>query len=143
MNFTQYIFIGALLLLFFNQKTRLASSVILASYAVYIPFVLELDGDQYYYHLSALIDLLIGLAVYKKFKIVGLLSFLLIPVHSLGLALYDGYYEPALYDNMCVLIIILQLIALLYKATPDGIITWIRRRFMVCITYCYSDKSYY
>ena len=121
MNILHYLFIALFVLLAINEDTRRACAVFLVSYFVYDSFILPTDGFSYY-HLCALLNLIIGLLIINKHFIVGCLSFLLIPANYIGYFLFVKYYEPTIYDNISLSIISMQILMLTVRSL-HGIFT--------------------
>ena len=120
MNTYQFIFIGAFIALSIPKKTRAASILILFFNLFYFLFIIDVSW-KYYYLYSATLNTVLGVTLYfLSYKVVGLLSFLLIPVNILGYVLCKNYQEPYLYDNMCAIIILLQILSLIARGLTDG-----------------------
>ena len=119
MNISDYIHLSLFTGLLKFRTVRYAAMTILAGYAVYFTSVIPL-ADEYYYHATGLLNLVIGLFLFPRFKLVALLSFLLIVVNNVGLMMYELGYEPALYNNLSQIIIIIQLLLLYIRALLDG-----------------------
>jgi hypothetical protein len=77
---------------------------------------------RYYYHFCALLNLVIGSLIINRHFVVGCLSFSLIPVNWFGFFLFTKYYEPTIYDNISLSIILLQLLTLTIRSL-HGIFT--------------------
>jgi hypothetical protein len=107
-------------------QTRMAAFVMLAFNFIYFQFVLNLDWTEYY-HYSATLCATIGVILYRKYKLVALLSFLLIPVNIIGYLLCKNYFDPYIYDNMCLTITLLQVVVLLSRGLTNGI-SWGNKR---------------
>jgi len=140
-NNGHYILIGLFIALLFFKPSRSAAKVILVGYLIYLIFILPIDGP-YYYKLAALLNMIIGFILYKEYRIVALLSFSLILVNSVGLVLYNNYYEPTIYDNLSLLIIALQILILIARVTLNGIhARGVRGRALVFLINFDSIKS--
>ena len=121
MNSWHYLFIVLFSLLAISKDTRKACLVFLVSYFLYKYLILPVSGF-YYYHLCALLNLIVGLVIIKRNFVVGCLSFSLIPANLLGFFLFMKYYEPTIYDNIALTIILLQLLTLSMRSL-HGIFT--------------------
>ena len=98
---------------------------------IYMLVVVPLSYE-YYYHGTALINLLLGLATYKHFRLFGSLSFALVPVAYLGYVLCMMRYTPSIYDTIAISITILQAMSLCLRALiQDGHIRGTRGRAFV------------
>lgn len=141
MNVSDFINVGLFTVLLLSKTTRYASAVILAGYALYFSVIEPLPG-QYYYHMTALLNLIIGCILFPRYKLVALLSFALIVVNNIGFLIYDAGYEPTLYNNLSLVIITIQILLLYIRAITDGIhIRGTRGRALVFIANCDSVQS--
>ena len=121
MNPLHYAFIACFALLAINKGTRKACMVYLVSYFIYSNLIFPMTGF-YYYHFCALLSLVTGLIIINKHFIVGCLSLFLIPTNLIGYFLFYKYYEPTIYDNIALTIILMQLLTLTIRAI-HGIFT--------------------
>jgi len=119
MNIIQCVFIVAFVVLLIPERSRLAAIVILVFNLIYFQFILPLDWEVYY-HFSATLNTLLGVILYYRYKSVAILSFLLIPINVIGYLLCKNYYDPFIYDNMCFVVIALQIILLTVRGLTDG-----------------------
>ena len=126
MTLYQLIIIWVFVALLIPPKTRVAALVILAFNFVYFQFVLNLEWTEYY-HYSATLAAVVGVILYRRYRLVSLLSFLLIPANIIGYLLCKNYFDPYIYDNMCLTIILLQIIVLLSRGLTNGI-SWGNKR---------------
>ena len=120
MSITEVLIIGAFLALLIPEQSRVAANVMLIFNLVYFLFVIDLDWN-YYYITSATLNTVIGFILFSRYRIVAILSFLLIPVNFIGYTMYKYYYEPTIYDNICLTIIILQIVMLTVRGLLNGI----------------------
>ena len=118
-NTYQLVFIGAFIALLLPKETRFAAVAILAFNAVYFSFIIDKEWTSYY-HWSATINTLLGIILYFKYRAVAILSFLLIPINIIGYLLCKNYYDPFIYDNMCFIVILLQILLLTVRGLTDG-----------------------
>ena len=119
MTIYQFVFIGAFIALLFPKQSRVAAVVTLAFNAIYFTFIIDLDWTQYYLY-SATLNTMLGVILFRWYRVVATLSFLLIPVNIIGYLLCKYYYEPTIYDNMCLIIILLQIITLTLRGLLNG-----------------------
>ncbi|MAO21779.1 MAG: hypothetical protein CMJ25_13610 [Phycisphaerae bacterium] len=120
MNTYQVLFIGAFFALTIPKQTRFASSIIIFFNVVYFLFVIDLDWVEYYLY-SATLNAVLGVILFFfNCRLVGLLSFFLIPANILGYVLCKNYYDPFVYDTMCAIIILLQILVLTIRGLTDG-----------------------
>ena len=115
----QYIILIILFTLLFNIKVRGASFVLLTSFFVYYVFVLDLPGE-YYYVSAALIELVKGYMLNKRFRVVAYLSYLLIVINFFGWAMYESNAEPYIYDILCSIIAVIQVLTLITRGLIHG-----------------------
>lgn len=139
LHLVQYIQMLAFVLLCFNKVTRLVALIFILSYAIYIPFILPLEGSIYY-NWAATKDVAVGFLVISAFRAVGILSLSFVPINTFGYWLYESYYDPIIYDTICLSIIFVQIILLIKGAMIDGGNQYDRKHFMVRIISGYFDK---
>lgn len=120
MNSIDVFIIGAFIALLIPAQSRLAALVILAFNIIYFNFIIDLAWDDYYLY-SATLNTILGVTLYKKYRVVAILSFSLIIVNYIGYLLSYNYYEPTIYDIMCLIIILLQIIMLTIRGLLNGI----------------------
>lgn len=120
MTFWQFYFIGAFIALLLPKQSRFAAFVILVFNAIYFNYIISLDWTKYYLY-SATLNTILGVILFKRYKLVATLSFLLIPINFIGYMLCLNYYDPYIYDNMCLIIILLQIIILTSRDLLDGV----------------------
>lgn len=128
----QLISIGVFIALMLNKQSRYAAMVMLVFNLIYFTFIIDLHWSVYY-HWSATLNTVLALTIYSRYKAVAILSFLLIPINVLGYELCKNYYEPDIYDNICMLIILLQIIILISRCISHGVDGRNRIGFMVFI----------
>lgn len=117
------------LVLCFSYKHRMIGRVSFAAYVIYTLFIAGLDGflgfngigDNYFYHMTALLNTCVAYIVYGKYRAFALLSFASIPVCFIGRVMYVNYYSPVLYDTLAVTITILQVLLLGARVMTDAI----------------------
>lgn len=99
------------------------------SYAIYILFITGLDGfaglngvgDDYFYHLTALMNACIAYIVYGRYRVFAWLSFASILACVFGLIMYKAYDSPTAYNTIAVIITILQVLLLGARVLTDAI----------------------
>lgn len=119
MNISDWINIGLFVVLLKFKTLRYAAVTIITGYLLYFTAVEPLSGE-YYYHGTALLNLIIGIVLFPRYKLVALLSFSLILVNNIGFVLYETGYEPALYNDLSLCIILTQILLLYIRALTDG-----------------------
>ena len=123
MHFHNYIFIGIFFLFLFSSKTRLTAFVLLFVYFVYFAICLQFHGLDRYAAIGTL-ELIAGYSLLKIKPIQDLLIaktyFIAVFVNVIGGCLYQGYYPPIYYDNMCISIMVIQTIILAHRILKSG-----------------------
>lgn len=130
MFFYQYLIIGSLVALSFHQKTSKIAIILLLSLIPYHLFISPLQGE-YYYHASAVRELIIFLLLFKLSRSVAIMSLLLIFVNFIGLILYENYHDPDFYNNLCMILILIQVLLLFKRMLPNGFFITTARHVMV------------
>ncbi len=120
MDIIDTLIIGAFIALLYPEQSRFAAKHILILNYFYFSFMFNADWDVYYLY-SATLCTILGVSLYKRYRVVAILSFLLIPVNYIGYLLSFNYYEPTIYDNICLIIILLQIIMLTIRGLLNGI----------------------
>jgi len=120
MTIYQVAFIGAFIALLIPSQSRPAALTILFFNAIYFSFIIDLAWDDYYLY-SATLNTILGVTLYKRYRVVAILSFSLIIVNYIGYLLAFNYYDPTIYDNICLIIILLQIIMLTIRGLLNGI----------------------
>ena len=123
MSFNNYVFIGLFALFLSSSKTRLTAFVLLFAYLVYFTVCLQFHGLDRYAAIGTL-ELIAGYSLLKIKPIQDLLIaktfFAAVFVNVIGGCLYQGYYPPVYYDNMCITIMVIQIIILTYRIFKSG-----------------------
>lgn len=125
MNTHNYVFIAIFLLFTLSSRTRVSALVLLFSYLMYAYFLLVVDVQGLnYYSITATIDFCAGLffALYLKDKVMSYLMFMAVPIGIIGGLLFWRFHLPIIYANMCITVMILQVIILLWRANKRGIL---------------------
>jgi hypothetical protein len=104
----------------FVRKTRKECFILLCGYFLYTYFIKDLSAN-FYYSITALLNLLIGLAVFRLNLLVSACSYSLVLVNVYGYWLWYSYQEPTLYDNISLTILTTQLALIVQKGLLDGI----------------------
>ena len=133
MNAINYVFIALFLLFMLSSKTRSTASVLLSFYFIYYEFALQFHGLERYAAIATLESLagcyLLYGSKYTPFKhkdnSIAETYFILVFVNVFGGFLYQYYYPPIYYDNMCITMMSIQIIILSWRIIKDG---WIVNR---------------
>lgn len=113
----------------FSYDHKAIGRVSFIAYAIYVLFIAGLDGfagfngasDDYFYHLTALMNTCVAYLVYGRYRVFALLSFSFIPLCFIGRVMYVHYYSPVLYDTLAVTITILQVLLLGARVMIDAV----------------------
>lgn len=128
MNFHNYIFIGLFSLFLFSSKTRATAFVLLFAYFVYYNFALKFHGLNRFMVVGT-IEVVFGLYlvyaskyVFFKHQDISIAEtyFLSVFVNVAGGCLYWDYYPAYYYDNMCITIMVLQILILTWRILKGG-----------------------
>ncbi len=131
----QYALIAGFILLLFNDKTRLAAAIFVVSWAFYVLVVIESSATTYYAQ-AATIELLIGYALNKRFRLVSWLSYLLVALNLYGLLVHFEHVGRDIYVYACAIVSVVRFLLLLARAIPNGICRLHGKCFMVrCLNY--------
>ena len=104
-------------------------------------FIVDLSGE-YFYHITALMNTVVAYAVYGRYRLFSILSFLFIPVCFVGYVMYSNYHAPVLYDTLAVIITILQVLLLGARVMKNAVtVKGIRGRALVRIVNFDSFKQ--
>jgi len=116
----QWVLVFIIYLLLMNKVSNTDASILLSAYVSYQLLVIPLD--TLYYSCSALLNLLVGSALHKRNKPAAICSYSLVLCSVFGYALWLGYYEPYIYDKICLLILLIQILTI----TPKGLLNGLR-----------------
>lgn len=116
----QWILFAVIYVLIFNRASELGAIVLFTAYSFYALFVIDLDA-VYYYSVTALINLCSGLALHANNKYTAICSYFLVVINLLGFWLWYQYLPPALYDNICLAILFIQVITIIPKGLLNGL----------------------
>jgi peptidoglycan/LPS O-acetylase OafA/YrhL len=133
MNTVNYVFIVIFSLFMLSSKTRATASVLLSFYFIYYEFALQFHGLERYAAIGTIEALAGCYLIYgskhmlfnHKDNSIAETYFILVFINVAGGALYENYYPPVYYDNMCITLMGIQIIILSWRAIRDG---WIVNR---------------
>lgn len=137
MNFHSYIIIAIFSLFLFSSKTRATASVLLFAYVIYYFCAVNLKGTGLLkYMVFGTLEVFAGVWLLHGHKLMLHRWFPFLPYHQdnsiaetyfisvfvnvLGGILYWNYYPPKYYDNMCITLMIIQIIILTWRVFKDG-----------------------
>ena len=117
-----YVFMAIFALFIINAKTRVSALVLVLGYVAYWIIALEIVG-LHRYGFIALINTSSGLYLtfVKRDTAMAVLFYSALIVCFIGGVLYVNYYPAYYYDNMCITIMALQVLALLYRVGLNGV----------------------
>jgi hypothetical protein len=120
--------IAVLSLFLLSSKTRATALVLLFSYAALYFGALQFDGLQRYAAIATL-ELFAGVYLLHSKKLpilkhqdtaIAITYFIAVFINVIGGVLYWNYYEPKYYDNMCITLMIIQIVIMSWRAFKDG-----------------------
>jgi len=121
MSLIQWFIVLAIFLLTFNKASKSDAFVLFRAYLIYQFAIVDLPAEAYY-SCTAFMNLIVGIILHHRNVSGALCSYSLIFVNCLGFYLWYKYSPPTLYDNISLIILILQLVAI----TPRGLLNGIR-----------------
>lgn len=151
MNASNYIPLIIFVALCVPNRTRYTSLVLLSAYIIYTVILPYTNGFTRYAFIATL-DLIAGVIILRnakslRLKAVGIFSLSFVLINAIGWLMYENYYPPTIYNNLCLYGIMLQTITLIMASINiDGIrIHFIRALnrsviFRPFASYC--DKRY-
>ena len=121
LNNHSYLFIAVFSLFLLSSKTRVAAFVLLFTYAIYYFWALNFHGLHRYMAIGSL-ELATGLFLLHAVKDTSIAETFLISVfiNVAGGFFYWYYYPPVYYDNMCIIIMFIQILILGWRVLKDG-----------------------
>jgi len=120
MYFYQYALLAGFTCLLFSRKTRFAASVFLLGWIIYLSVIFDFSGSTYY-AASATIEMCIGYALNKRFRLVSLLNYCLMSLNIYGFMVHMDDAGRDIYIYLYAIISITQFLFLLARALPNGI----------------------
>jgi len=120
MTFPQLVIFSLITLLLTNEASKSDAFVLFVAYSIYQLYIVDLDAI-YYYSCASLLNLCVGLVLHHQNNSAAICSYSLIFVNMLGFFLWYQYLHPLVYDNISLVILIIQLIAIMPKGLLNGI----------------------
>ena len=123
-----YIIIAIFSLFLLSSKTRSTALVLLFVYVPYYFVALQFHGLEKHAAIATL-ELFAGLYLLHSKKLpilkhqdtaIAITYFLAVFINVLGGILYWNYYEPKYYDNMCITLMIIQIVIMSWRVFKDG-----------------------
>lgn len=116
----QYLIVVALCGLYFNKQTSKAAEALLLGWAFYIAVTLHLP-TEYYYAITALVELIIAYKLNLKYRLVSYMNYSLILVNLYGILLFKHGIQPESYDEIYEIVSIAQLLLLVLRLSHGRI----------------------
>jgi len=120
MNTEQWFLFSVITLLLFNGASRSGAFILFVAYCFYEKNIVDLSAT-YYYSGSSLLNLIVGLTLFHERKAAAICSYFLVILNVFGYLLWYGYYPPAIYDNIALIILSMQLVFILPKGMVNGL----------------------
>ena len=115
------IFAVLFVLLFSSDRdSQKVSAILIVANLFYLSFVMDADAVTYYSY-SAFVNLVVGVLLQKINKLAAICSYSLVLVNVGCFFLMWNYLEGDVYDNISLLILLLQLITITPARIKDGI----------------------
>lgn len=104
-----------------SSNTRVTAFVLLFFYAIYYFWALQYDGLYRYMAIGSL-EILAALYLLHIIKDTSIAEtfFISVFINVAGGFLYWYYYPPVYYDNMCITIMIIQILIMGWRVLKDG-----------------------
>ena len=112
-------------MLLLRKASKNDAFILFSAICFYNAFIINLDATSYYI-CSALLNLIVGMSLQFINKRASLCSYALVLVNALGFYLWYNYYPPLVYDNIFMLIVILQVAFILPRGTLNGLRNYIK-----------------
>lgn len=118
----QVVIMVVLCFLCLDKASFWGAFTVLMAFCLYGLLVIP-SPDMYYYSLSSLLNFIVGIVLQRNYRVAAICSFSLPVVNVFGFWLYEAGYDSVIYDNICAIILLIQLSSLL----PKGLLNGIRR----------------
>jgi len=122
MTITQWVVFSVITLLLFSKDrdSQFSAVILVVAYLFYQAFIV---GTPYilYYSYAAFLNLIVGMTLQDRNKYAAICSYSLTLCNVMGFFLWYNYYEPDVYDNISLLILILQTITILPTRLLNGL----------------------
>jgi len=122
MVITQWIIFSIMCLLLFSRDkdSQFSAVVLIVAYLFYQAFIVS-ASDIDYYSYTPFLNLIVGIILQKRNPYAAICSYSLVLWSVGGFFLWYNYYEPDMYDNISLLILILQVITILPTRLLNGL----------------------
>lgn len=127
MYITQWIVFSIICLLLFSKDkdSQLSAAILVIAYLFYQAFIVGTPFILYYSY-AAFLNLIVGIVLQKRNPYAAICSYSLTLCNVGGFFLWYNYYDPDVYDNISLLILILQTITILPTRLLNGLRTSIQ-----------------
>tara|TARA_R110000744_G_scaffold279551_3_gene391760 strand:+ start:2377 stop:2862 length:486 start_codon:yes stop_codon:yes gene_type:complete len=128
MNANNYIFIAIFSLFLLSSKTRATALVLLFAYAALYFGALQFHGLQRYTAIAT-VELFAGLYLLHSKRLpalkhqdtaIAITYFVAVFINVLGGILYWNYYPKEYYGNMCITLMIIQIVIMSWRVIKNG-----------------------
>lgn len=116
----QYALLAGFVCLLFNKEARFAAVVFIFAWSIYLLDVISMNATTYY-AATATIEMCIGFILNPRFRVVSILSYMLMLLNIYGLMFHYDDMGRAVYINLYAIISVTQFLFLLTRAIPNGI----------------------
>ncbi len=122
MVITQWIIFSIMCLLLFSRDkdSQFSAVVLIVAYLFYQAFIVSASDINYYLY-TAFLNLSVGVILQKRNPYAAICSYSLTLCSVGGFFLWYNYYDPDVYDNISLLILILQMITILPTRLLNGL----------------------
>lgn len=121
----RYIIVLVLFMYWYKASSK-GAFILLCGYFVYSLLVfidIPADSYNYYYSCASFINLVVGYILQKHNKCAAVCSYALVFINIYGSYLWYQYLPPDNYDNISLVVLLIQLITI----TPRGLLNGLRR----------------
>lgn len=127
MTITQWAIFSVIALLLFSKDkdSQVSSAILIVAYLFYQAFIVDAPAILFYSY-AAFLNLIVGIVLQKRNPYAAICSYSLTLCNVGGFFLWYNYYEPDVYDNISLLILILQTITILPTRLLNGLRTSIQ-----------------
>ena len=122
MTITQWVIFAVITLLLFSsdKNSQFSAVVLVVAYLFYQSFIVGTPLVIYYSY-AAFLNLIVGVILHKRNPYAAIAAYSLALCNVAGFVLWLNYYEHHVYDNISLLILILQTIIILPTRLLNGL----------------------
>ena len=121
----RYIIVLVLFMYWYKASSK-GAFILMCGYFVYsllVIYDIPAESYIYYYSCAALINLVVGYLLQRTNKLAAMCSYALVFINIYGSYLWYQYLPPDNYDNISLVVLLIQLITI----TPRGLINGLKR----------------